>query len=73
MTEGKKKMQWKRLEESKSCRLWYEGKKFEFYSKILKKSKKKTLKQTTKFKLKKRGGGIRFLFAKLSFAIAIED
>ena len=56
MTEGKKKMQRKRLEESKSCRLWYEGMKFEFYSKIFKKSKKKTLKQTTKFKLKKKGG-----------------
>ena len=58
-------MQWKRLEESKSCRLWYEGMKLEFYSKIKKnKSKKKTLKQTTKFKLIKKG--IRFLFAKLS-------
>ena len=58
-------MQWKRLEENKSCRLWYEGMKLEFYSKIKKnKSKKKTLKQTTKFKLIKKG--IRFLFAKLS-------
>lgn len=44
-----------------------------FILRLKKKSKKKTLKQTTKFKLKKKKGGIRFLFAKLSFAIAIED
>lgn len=71
MTEERKRCSVKRLEESKSCRLWYEGMKFEFYSTIKKIKEENLNRIATKFKLKKKRG-IRSLFAKLSFAIAIK-